>query len=116
MAIKSLSLLMEDQVTTRNEYFSNVKYFAIIPYPDFQITALTFFHFITIERRKNPIPSAFAIMVDENKRSFLYNNISAIQTIIFDLFIKFDDDVVNGFKPIEQVEHILKIFLKRYLK
>ncbi|MFX1273417.1 MAG: ADP-ribosylation factor-like protein [Promethearchaeota archaeon] len=116
MAIKMLSLLMEDQVATRNENFSNVKYFAIIPYPDFKITALAFFHFIWIEGKTNPIPSAFAIMVDENQRSFLYNNISAIQTIIFDLFIKFDEDIINGFRPVEELEHHYIDLLEKMIK
>jgi len=116
MAIKTLSLLMEDQVATSDENFSKVKYFAIIPFPDFNITALTFFHFISIQGNPNPIPSAFALMVNENSRSFLYDNVTTIQTIIFDLFIKFDDDVENGFKPINQVEHHFKDLLQKVMK
>lgn len=116
MAIKTLSLLMEDQVATSDENFSKVKYFAIIPFPDFNITALTFFHFISIQGNSNPVPSAFALMVDENSRSFLYDNITTIQTIIFDLFIKFDDEIETGFKPTDQVEHLFKDLLQKIIK
>ncbi len=116
ISIKNLSLLIEDQVTTSDENFAKLKYFAVIPYPDFNITALTFFHFIKIQGKENPIPTAFAIMVDENKRSFLYNNISTIQTIIFDLFIKFDDDIAKGFKPLEQIKHHFTELMEKIVK
>ena len=103
ISIKNLSLLLDDQAILK-EKPENLSYFAILPYPDFKLTSLCFFHFINIETSKSPVATSFAIMVDENKRSFLYNNIDSLKSLTVDFFAKFDELNSNGFKSEEEIE------------
>ena len=97
IAIKNLSLLLTDEINHSKNELKDFKYFAIIPYPDFDLTSLTFFHYLIIDTKIRPIETAFSILVDENKRNFLYNNYKRIQDIIERFFKDFNRNLVDGF-------------------
>jgi GTPase SAR1 family protein len=104
IAIKNLSLLIGDGSIFEKLDLTNFKYFGIIPFPDFMATSLTFYHFISTTFNDLPLATAFCILVDENKRSFFYNNISRLKEIILDFFMSFDKKIIDNYKPQEEIE------------
>ena len=104
ISIKNLSLFISDQAFTPDIDTENLTYFAILPYPDFNVTSLTYFHYINTNSSKSQIPTAFSILVDENSRSFLYNNINRIKPIVIEFFKSFDDQLVENYPPQEKIE------------
>ncbi|MHA2183198.1 MAG: ADP-ribosylation factor-like protein, partial [Promethearchaeota archaeon] len=80
------------------------RYFAILPYPDFKATSLTYFHYIENNSFEQPVATAFSILVDEYSRSFLYNNINRIKPIVSEFFRKFDLKMQESYPPQETVE------------
>ena len=72
MSIKNLSLLLGDKASSDYHSIENLQHFAILPYPDFKLTSLTFFRFFKLKSRKEPVPIAFSILVDENKSAGIY--------------------------------------------
>ena len=115
ISIKNLSLLLDDQAILK-EKPENLSYFAILPYPDFKLTSLCFFHFINVTTSKTPIATAFAIMVDENKRSFLYNNIDSLKSLTIDFFARFDEVNSEGFKSDEEIEPYFNELLEQIIE
>jgi len=117
MAIKNISLLIGDGAVYNKDIVTLKKYqyFGIIPSPDLQLTSLTFFHFIDTEFTEIPIASAFCILIDEKKRSFLYNNINRLKNIVIDFFSEFDKKITTEFLPQEQVESDFKSLLKKII-
>ncbi len=111
ISIKNLSLLMNDKTNLDDETLKNANYFAILPYPDYEITALTYFHFIWLKNSNKPIPTAFSLLVDEKKRSFLYNNINQIKKIILNTFERLDQEFSEGFVPYDSVHHVFENLL-----
>ena len=82
ISIKNLSLFISDKAFTPDINIQDLMYFAILPYPDFNVTSLTYFHYINTNSSDSQVPTAFSILVDENSRSFLYNNINRIKPIV----------------------------------
>jgi GTPase SAR1 family protein len=115
ISIKNLSLLLDDQAILK-EKPENLSYFAILPYPDFKLTSLCFFHFVNISTSKKPVATAFAIMVDENKRSFLYNNIDSLKSLTLDFFTRFDEVNADGFKSDEEIEPYFNELLEQIIE
>jgi len=117
IAIKNISLLIGDGAVYNKEIevLKGYQYFGIIPFPDIRITSLTFFHFIDTEFTEIPTASAFCILVDEKKRSFLYDNINRLKNIIIDFFSEFDKKIISEFLPQEKVESDFKRFLKKII-
>ena len=100
MSIKSLSLFLSDlNFTDYTEKFQDIHHFGIIPFPDFKLTALTYFNYFKIET--NPKPSTLSILVDENRRNFLYNHIERFKPIILAFFNEFEDKISSGSKTRE---------------
>ncbi len=95
LAIKNISLLLGDGNIVSKDYNVLKKYqhFGIMPFPDFHLTSLSYFHFIDAKFSEIPLATAFCILVDEKKRSFLYNNINRLKNIIADFFVKFDQRI-----------------------
>ncbi|MFW9946296.1 MAG: ADP-ribosylation factor-like protein [Candidatus Odinarchaeota archaeon] len=116
ISIKNLSLLIGDSSIFNRVDVAKFQYFGIIPFPDFNLTSLTFFHFINVKFNQEPLATSFSLFVDENKRSFLYNNISRLKNIILDLFQVFDNEIVNEFKSQDDIEHYFKNFLEKVRK
>ncbi len=117
IAIKNISLLIGDGAVYNKEIevLKKYQYFGIIPFPDIQLTSLTFFHFIDTEFNEVPIASAFCILVDEKKRSFLYNNINRLKNIVIDFFSEFDKKIPAEFLPQKKVESDFKSLLKKII-
>jgi GTPase SAR1 family protein len=104
ISIKNLSLFISDREFSQEEEFQNLKYFAILPYPDFKATSLTYFHYIENNTFDQPVATAFSILVDEYSRSFLYNNINRIKPIVSEFFEKFDLELVENYPTRETIE------------
>ncbi|MDX1798565.1 MAG: ADP-ribosylation factor-like protein, partial [Candidatus Lokiarchaeia archaeon] len=104
ISIKNLSLFISDKIIQEETDLEKIQYFAILPYPDFNTTSLTYFHFIRIDTKKPPIPTAFSILVEENKRSFLYNNINRIKPVVFKFFDELDKEMSDSYPPREELK------------
>ncbi|MFW9782945.1 MAG: ADP-ribosylation factor-like protein [Candidatus Heimdallarchaeota archaeon] len=116
ISIKNLSLLIGDGTILDNVDVEKYQYFGIIPFPDFNLTSLTFFHFVNVRFSEKPLATAFSLLVDENKRSFLYNNINRLKNIVLDFFQLFDKELIDGYKPYKEVEHLFKSLLENVVK
>ncbi len=117
ISIKTLSLLLGDGMLFNKDsaLLKQYRYFGVIPFPDFHLTALTFFHFVDVKFDEAPIASAFCILVDENQRGFLYNNINRLKNIVVDFFDQFDKVINEEFQPQEQVEPYFESLLKKII-
>ena len=90
ISIKNLSMMAGDQeFIDINKDSEKLPYFAILPFPDFNLTSLTIFHFIKFKSSKEPVASSFSILVDRNRRSFLYNNLTQLKFLVFNFLLKF---------------------------
>ena len=117
ISIKNLTMILSD--LTYKDYepdHLNLPYFGIIPYPDYFLTSLTFYHFIEANFSDKPIVSAFSIMVHENQRSFLYNNLERLKSLIISFFYKFDKEIENGYKTPGEMEPIFCDLLQRLIE
>ncbi|MFW9937452.1 MAG: ADP-ribosylation factor-like protein, partial [Candidatus Thorarchaeota archaeon] len=115
ISIKNLSLLIGDGSILKNVDVENFQYFGIIPYPDFNSTSLTYFHFIKKDEEDLPLACAFSILIDENKRSFLYNNMERLKGLILEFFNKLDPILIKEFKPQSEVQPYFEDFLKELI-
>jgi len=104
ISIKNLSLFISDQEFSSQEANYELQYFAILPYPDFNATSLTFFHYINNNFSETPTATAFSILVNENNRSFLYNNINRLKPVIIKFFESFDKNLVKNYPPQEEIK------------
>jgi len=111
IAIKNISLLLGDGniLSQEHETLKNYQHFGIMPFPDFHLTSLSYFHFIDAKFSEMPLASAFCILIDEKKRSFLYNNINRLKNVIVDFFSEFDTRIIKELLP---QEHVVKDFKK----
>ena len=119
IAVKNLSLLSWNYGSIDSSAdVSKSDYFGIIPYPDFELTSVSFFHLIKSDDLKAPIFSVFSVLVEEIKRNFLYNNINRLRPIILDFCGKLDKEVlVQGeFKPQNEVEHFFLDLITKIIK
>ena len=116
ISIKNLTLLIGDGSILKNVDVENFQYFGIIPYPDFNSTSLTYFHFIKKDEEVLPIASAFSILIDENKRSFLYNNMERLKSLILEFFNKMDKILKKEFKPQSEVQPFFENFLEELIQ
>ena len=116
ISIKNLGLLLGDRASKEEDLSFKEEHFGILPYPDFELTSLSFFHFLHSNISEAPIPSVFAILVDESQRTYLYNNVNRIKPLIIDFFSKFDNVIKNGYPPQEQVEPLFTDLLKKLVE
>jgi len=110
ISIKNLSLFISDKIVSQEKDLKKIQYFAILPYPDFNTTSLTYFHFIRLNS-EHPVATAFSILVEENSRSFLYNNMNRIKPVIYEFFKSFDKNIDKNYPPREDVEHLFQDLL-----
>ena len=103
ISIKNLSLFISDKIVSQEKDLQKIQYFAILPYPDFNTTSLTYFHFIRLNS-EHPVATAFSILVEENSRSFLYNNMNRIKPVIYEFFKSFDKNIDKNYPPRVDVE------------
>jgi len=116
ISIKNLSLFISDKITSEEKEQTKIRYFAILPYPDFKVTSLTYFHFIRSSCSENPIATSLSILVKEKSRSFLYNNINRIKPIVIEFFEKFDKEMIEKYKEQQEVEHNFKELLSKIIE
>ncbi|WP_457917719.1 ADP-ribosylation factor-like protein [Candidatus Lokiarchaeum ossiferum] len=75
ISMKTISLLMGEQIYQEGQVFDSIKYFGILPFPDLCLTGLTYFFLIhDKEARGQAKASTISILVDENHAAFLYEN------------------------------------------
>ena len=117
IAIKNITLLLGDGNICNQDYEILKKYqhFGIMPFPDFHLTSLSYFHFIDAKFSEIPLASAFCILIDEKKRSFLYNNINRLKNVITDFFSEFDNRITKELLPQEQVAGDFKKLLEKII-
>jgi len=83
VAMKSISLLMGEQVYQGGSFFDSVKYFGILPFPDLELTGLTYFFLIKDENARGKAKAATISLLVENKRSyFLYENTKQLSIML----------------------------------
>ena len=116
ISIKNLSLFISDKIITEEKDLRKIQYFAILPYPDFKTTSLTYFHFIRINSESAAVPTAFSILVEENRRSFLYNNINRIKPVVFEFFTNFDEEISNSYPPREDIQSKFQDLLSKIIE
>ncbi len=108
IAIKNLSLLIGDGSILEKSNLDEYRYFGIIPFPDYNLTSLTFFHFTNVNYSEKPLPSACSILIDESKRSFLYNNIERFKELIVDFCTTLDKENAKELKSQKELESLFK--------
>lgn len=83
IAMKSISLLMGEQIYQGGNFFDSVKYFGILPFPDLELTGLTYFFLIKDESARGKAKAATISLLVENKRSyFLYENTKQLSIML----------------------------------
>ncbi|MHA1349754.1 MAG: ADP-ribosylation factor-like protein, partial [Promethearchaeota archaeon] len=117
IAIKNITLLLGDGniLNQEQEVLMNYRHFGIMPFPDFHLTSLSYFHFIDAKFSDIPLASAFCILIDEKKRSFLYDNINRLKNVITDFFSEFDKKITDELVPQEQVVRDFKKLLQKII-
>ncbi|KKL76890.1 hypothetical protein LCGC14_2040380, partial [marine sediment metagenome] len=116
ISIKNLSLFISDKIISDENELKKIQYFAILPYPDFNATSLTFFHAVSTTSSENLVATAFSILVKEKRRSFLYNNINRIKPVIIEFFKKFDKELHNEYKKQDEIEHFFYDLLSKIIE
>lgn len=116
ISIKSLSLLIDDKIIMEKERFVNMSHFAILPFPDLKLMALSFFHFIEKIENKTLIPSSLTLFIDEKNRNFLYNNINRIKPIILTFINNLDAQLSTGIKTEEEIKIHFEAFFNSLLE
>lgn len=116
ISIKNLSLFISDKLELEEKDLSKVQYFAILPYPDFKTTSLTYFHFIRTDSKTTSIATAFSILAEEKSRSFLYNNINRIKPVVSEFFNMFDQKMQDSYPPRENVEEFFQQLLSQIIE
>ena len=83
IAMKSISLLMGEQIYQGGSFFDSVKYFGILPFPDLELTGLTYFFLIKDEAARGKAKAATISLLIKNKRSyFLYENTKQLSLML----------------------------------
>ncbi len=116
ISIKNLSLFISDKIISEGKDLQKIQYFAILPYPDFNTTSLTYFHYIYTNFSDVPVATAFSILVEENRRSFLYNNINRIKPVVFDFFKNFHKELYDAYPPREYIEDFFRDLLLKLIE
>jgi small GTP-binding protein len=83
ISMKTISLLMGDSTYQDSSEIDGVNYFGVIPFPDLKYTGLTYFFLIPDpEARGNAKAATITILVEENNKNFLYENMKYLRVIL----------------------------------
>lgn len=84
IAIKSVSLLIGEKIFEKDESLLDMSFFGVLPYPDMDICAQTYFKFYAqkLNDAVEPRACTFSLLVDNNKRSYIYDNIDFLKQVI----------------------------------
>ncbi len=131
IAMKSISLLMGDQAYQGGVDIESIKYFGILPFPDYKLTSLTYFFLIADEgARGNAKAATFSLLIKESRSSFIYENMKdlsvffaesaqeinkdsskpELQSLMDALLEKISTYIQNIKKPIESSRNIKILF------
>ena len=116
ISIKNLSLFISDKIIYKETDLQKIQYFAILPYPDFNTTSLTYFYFNYTNFSDSPVATAFSILVEENSRSFLYNNINRIKPVVIEFFKNFNKELYDSYPPREHIEDSFRDLLLKLIE
>jgi small GTP-binding protein len=104
IAMKTISLLMGDSVYQDGFETEGINYFGIIPFPDLELQGLTYFFLIEdLDSRGNAKAATITVLVDENNKSFFYENMKYLRVIIDNTASK-----IQEYKAEEQLEKIIE--------
>lgn len=109
IAMKSISLLMGDQVYQGGTEIDSIKYFGILPFPDYGLTSLTYFFLIADEdARGNAKAATCSLLIDESQASFIYENMKDL-TVFFAETVK----EINKDIQIDIIRELMQELIKR---
>ncbi len=66
---------------------------------------LSLFHFIKSSFSEKPINSTLSVLIDENMRSFIYNNIERIKLVMLEVVAEIDEIINDGYVDDKIIEH-----------
>ncbi len=115
IAMKSISLLMGDQIYQNGGKFFGIKYFGILPFPDLELTGLTYFFLIKDENARGNAKAATISLLVENKRSyFLYENTKQLSIMLAESANLLAYEVVSQEK-IDEIINSLSQKVEKYI-
>ncbi|TFF91889.1 MAG: hypothetical protein EU543_06060 [Promethearchaeota archaeon] len=83
IAMKTISLLMGDATYQDSFEIDGINYFGVIPFPDLKLNGLTYFFLIADpEARGQAKAATITVLVNENNRTFFYENMKYLRVII----------------------------------
>jgi len=83
ISMKTISLLMGERTYQDGDKFDEVKYYGILPFPDFGLDALSFFFLLRDETARGQAKAAtITLLTQEKNKDFLYENMPFLQTVI----------------------------------
>ncbi len=116
ISIKSLSLLIDDKILTEKEKYTNVSEFAIIPFADYKLMGIAYFHFIKKIGKESLVPSTLTLFLEEKNRNFLYNNTHRLKPLILSFIKKLDAKLTEGHTNEENILPFFKKFFMNLLE
>ncbi|HMF33863.1 MAG TPA: ADP-ribosylation factor-like protein [Candidatus Lokiarchaeia archaeon] len=94
IAMKTISLMMGERVYQDGDRFDDVKYFGILPFPDFGLDALTFFFLLRDENARGQAKAAtITLLAAEKHRNFLYEDMQYLQSVLHATALKVHTDL-----------------------
>ncbi len=112
ISIKNLGLMIVDKALSESQQVNEKKYFAIIPYPDFQLTSLTYFHLLKSKNMDKIHPCALSVLVKEGKRGFLYDHNQRIKQAMLSHMEKLEHEILTIGYHSSHIEPLFYQFLK----
>lgn len=83
IAMKTISLLMGESTYQDGNDIEGVNYFGILPFPDLKLNGLTYFFLIYDPKARGQAKaSTITVLIDEDNKSFFYENIKYLRVII----------------------------------
>ena len=83
IAMKTISLLMGESTYQDGTGIEGINYFGILPFPDLKLNGLTYFFLIPdVKARGLALASTITILIDENDKVFLYENMKYLRVIM----------------------------------
>jgi GTPase SAR1 family protein len=131
ISMKSISLLMGDNIYQEGGSFDSIKYFGILPFPEYNLTAMTYFFLIEDENARGKAKaSTISLMVDDSHAAFIYENmkdlsvyfaetaplmqsttdLEELHEIMLSLREQFESYVTNIHSPIETTRNLKILF------
>ncbi|MHA1730945.1 MAG: ADP-ribosylation factor-like protein [Promethearchaeota archaeon] len=112
IAMKSISLMMGERTYQDGEELEEVRYFGLLPFPDFGLNALTFFFLIEDEEARGSAKAAtITVLVPEKAKNFFYENMKYFRVALDETAAKIDNDTTR-----EEVQDILAGLIEDLVK